>query len=196
MTIRIDDDVPLPQPDKVDTWQTGPHKPIRSTDPELDAALTKDAAYIEAMGGDSGPTLDDIDPPTCPVCDQAFFFKRCTGCGYEGETFQQEYPTEIKGDWVSGPKRVAMKDLEPKWTPVEQLSRYPAETTYDAKGVPTVDCYLVGGPLNGRHGPIVGTAQVVELDIYAADGSVSSVELYELGDRKELGCRYWKATKA
>lgn len=143
MNIRIDDDVPLPQPDKPDTWVTGP----------------KAAPHIVYESNPSGDNW-------------------------------------VKERFVDAPKRVAMKDLEPVWTPVEQLQRYPTETTYDAKGVPTVDCFLVGGPLNGRHGPIVGTAQVVELDIYAADGSVSSVELYELGDRKELGCRYYKGTKA
>lgn len=164
MNIRIDDDVPLPQPDKVDTWQTGPHKPIRSTDPELDAALTKDAAYIEAMGGDSGPTLDDIWVSAPPVKLPP------------AETYVQTYGRA--------------KRPEPK------PERYPAETTYDAKSVPTTDCFLVGGPLNGRHGPIVGTARVVELEVYAADGSVASVELYELGDRGDLGGRYWAGTKA
>lgn len=158
MNIRIDDDVPLPQPDKPDTWVSGP----------------KAAPHIVYESNPSGDNW-------------------------------------VKERFIDAPKRVPMKDLEIKWTPVEEAnqyrmdaeayphieapSRYPAETTYDAKGVPTVDCYLVGGPLNGRHGPIVGTAQVVELDIYAADGSVSSVELYELGDRKELGCRYHKGTK-
>lgn len=134
MNIRIDDDVPLPQPDKPDTWIS------------VSTPSAKDDGWVKAA-------------------------------------------------FDAAPKRVAMKDLEPKYVPVEHLSRYPAETTYDAKGVPTVDCYLVGGPLNGKHGPIVGTAQVVELEVYAPDGSVLSVELYELGDRKELGGRYWKATK-
>ena len=141
MNIRIDDDVPLPEPSKPDTWVTGPQR--------------------------------------CGTCNAVIKPDKRTGTSCD-----------------CTPKRVAAKDLEPKYVPAEHLSRYPAETTYDAKGVPTVDCFLVGGPLNGQHGPIVGTAQVVELDIYAADGSVSSVELYELGDRKELGCRYWKGTKS
>lgn len=209
MTIRIDDDVPLPQPDKPDTWQTGPKAalnivyesnphadnwvkkrfvegtpgpitevgvwPIRSTDPELDAALAKDAAYIEAMGGDSGPTLDDFeDPPECPCCGQAYFFTSCTGCGFIDMERKPPAPSE---GWVSGPKR------------------YPAETTYDKNGVPTTDCFLVGGPLNGQHGPIVGTAQVVELDIYDTQGNVASVELYELGASKELGVRHHAGSK-
>ena len=142
MNIRIDDDVPLPQPDKPDTWVTGP----------------KAAPHIVYESNPSGDNW-------------------------------------VKERFVDTPKRVAIKDLEPVWVPVEQLQRYPAETTYDAKGVPTVDCYLVGGPLNGKHGPIVGSAKVVELNMYAADGSVSSIELYELGDRGDLGARYWKGTK-
>lgn len=138
MNIRIDDDVPLPQPDKPDSWQSKPN---------ADRNIIKVAT---------------VDP---------------TSFNCEG--------------WVSGiPMPETINAI------VEAHKRYPAETTYDAKGVPTVDCFLVGGPLNGKSGPIAGTAKVVELDIYAADGSVSSVELYELGDRKELGCRYWKATKA
>ena len=31
-----------------------------STDPVLGAALAEDAAYLEAMGADAGPTLSDI----------------------------------------------------------------------------------------------------------------------------------------
>lgn len=144
MNIRIDDDVPLPQPDKPNTWVTGPK---------------------------AAPQDEMVDPPTCPVCDFGHYFGHCSQCGHTDK-----------------PKAKAKH--------VEQPQRYPAETTYDAKGVPTVDCFLVGGPLNGRHGPIVGTAQVVELDIYAADGTVSSVELYELGNNGQLGVRHWKATKA
>ncbi|URA06837.1 head-to-tail connector protein [Xanthomonas phage Langgrundblatt2] len=159
MNIRIDDDVPLPQPDKPDTWVTG--KP---------AAKSGLEGWQSAIRSLTPVDPDDVDPPTCPVCDFGHYFGHCSQCGHTDK-----------------PK--------PKPEPVEYGKRYPAETTYDAKGIPTVDCYLVGGPLNGRHGPIVGTAQVVELDIYAADGSVSSVELYELGDRKELGCRYHKGTK-
>lgn len=153
MNIRIDDDVPLPEPSKPDTWVTGPQT----------------SNVVKYEGRETIP----IDPPTCPVCDFGHYFGHCSQCGHRDE-----------------PKPKA------KAKHVEQPERYPAETKYDAKGVPTTDCFLVGGPLNGRHGPIVGTAQVVELDIYAADGSVLSVELYELGDRKELGCRYWKGTKA
>lgn len=131
MNIRIDDDVPLPQSDKPDTWVTG--KP---------GAITE---------------------------------------------------VGVASEWVT---KVERTTYEPPLVIEAPSQRYPTETTYDAKGVPTVDCFLVGGPLNGKNGPIVGTAQVVELDIYAVDGSVASVELYELGDRKELGCRYWKGTKA
>lgn len=132
MNIRIDDDVPLPEPSKPDTWVTAPKV---------------DDAWVSAP------------PVKVPPA----------------EPYVQTYG------------RAKRPDPEPK--------RYPAETTYDAKGVPTVDCFLVGGPLNGRHGPIVGTAKVVELDIYAADGSISSIELYELGNNGELGVRHWKETK-
>lgn len=130
MNIRIDDDVPLPQPDKADTWQTG--KPAASD------------GWVTSERGNAAKMMPSMLKPAVVV----------------------------------------------------SSARYPAETTYDAKGVPTVDCFLVGGPLNGKHGPIVGTAKVVELDIYAADGTVSSVELYELGDKGELGVRHWKGTKA
>ncbi|WGM47696.1 hypothetical protein KOAAANKH_02578 [Brevundimonas sp. NIBR10] len=32
-----------------------------STDPVMDAALREDAAMLEAMGQDPGPTLDDLE---------------------------------------------------------------------------------------------------------------------------------------
>lgn len=128
MNIRIDDDVPLPQPDKPSTWVSV------STPSAKDDGWTKEAF---------------LDP-------------------------------------MPKPKREPVN-----WTP----QRYPAETTYDAKGVPTADCLLVGGPLNGQHGPIVGTAKTVELEVYAADGSVSSVEFYELGAKGDLQGRYWAGTK-
>ncbi len=142
MNIRIDDDVPLPQPDKPDSWQTGPVTVIRTK--------FKEPVTVTADGWTSEPVIESVNV-----------------IRYEG---REAIPVEAK--------------------------RYPAETTYDAKGVPTVDCFLVGGPLNGNNGPIVGTARVVELDIYAADGTVSSVELYELGDNGQLGVRHWKETKA
>lgn len=44
------------------------------------------------------------------------------------------------------------------------------------------DCTFIGGPLNGKFGPIEGNAKVVEIEIYNANGSVASVELYALGD--------------
>lgn len=144
MKIRIDDDVPLPQPDKPDSWQTGPITFIRTK--------FKEPVTVTADGWTSEPVIESVNVTR-----------------YEGRETIPVY---------------------------SQLERYPAETTYDAKGVPTADCFLVGGPLNGKHGPIVGTAKVVELDIYAADGTVSSVELYELGDKGELGVRHWKGTKA
>lgn len=142
MNIRIDDDVPLPQPDKPDSWQTGPVTVIRTK--------FKEPVTVTADGWTSEPVIESVNVTR-----------------YEG---RRAIPVEAK--------------------------RYPAETTYDAKGVPTVDCFLVGGPLNGKNGPIVGIAKVVELDIYAADGSVSSVEMYELGDNGQLGVRHWKGTKA
>lgn len=181
MNIRIDDDVPLPEPNKVDTWRTA--------EPQLNAC--------EGCGTLGKPTV-----------------KRCPVCVAEWTTGKPGPITEVglASDWVTGgtierttfdppltvmpdAKRVALKDLKLTHHPVEHTSRYPAEPTQDAKGVPTVDCYLVGGPLNGKHGPIVGSAKVVELNMYAADGSVSSIELYELGDRGDLGARYWKGTK-
>lgn len=136
MNIRIDDDVPLPEPSKPDTWVS------------VSTPTTKrdDGGWVKAAYDEANKLKDSMGVPR--------------------------------------------KFIEPK------PERYPAETTYDAKGVPTVDCFLVGGPLNGKHGPIVGTAKVVELDIYAADGTVLSVELYELGDKGELGVRHWKGTKA
>lgn len=146
MNIRIDDDVPLPQPDKADTWVS------------VSTPSAKDDSWVR---------------------------KR-----FEG-SFTNDNITEVGTleGWVS-----EAAPIDPDaWERLGQ--RYPAETTYDAKGVPTVDCFLVGGPLNGKNGPIVGTAKVVELDIYAADGSVSSVEMYELGNSEQLGVRHWKGTK-
>lgn len=151
MNIRIDDDVPLPQPDKADTWQTGPKRCGT-----CDAVIQPDTMLGTRC--DCSPKVDDA--------------------------------------WVSAPPvALHVQQYGRAKRPEPKPERYPAETTYDAKGVPTVDCFLVGGPLNGKHGPIVGTAKVVELDIYAADGTVSSVELYELGDKGELGVRHWKGTK-
>lgn len=155
MNIRIDDDVPLPEPSKPDTWVS------------VSTPTTKrdDGGWVKAAFLD--PAIE-------------------SNCGPIGGLSGKVTVEPRKAGPVEKPKAKAW-ELPPQ--------RYPAETTYDAKGQPITDCFLVGGPLNGRHGPIVGTAQVVELDIYAAGGSVASVELYELGDRKELGCRYWKGTK-
>lgn len=158
MNIRIDDDVPMPQPDKPDTWVTGPKA----------APKTNTQKYAEAIR----------PKPKCGTCGMPIVYDEWTGTRCDC--------VEIKAN--------DNRKFDHVWKPIEPL-RYPAETTYDAKGVPTVDCFLVGGPLNGKHGPIVGTAKVVELDIYAADGSVSSVELYELCDKGELGCRVHKGTK-
>jgi hypothetical protein len=58
------------------------------------------------------------------------------------------------------------------------------------------DCTFIGGPLNGKFGPIEGNAKIVEIEIYGADGSVSSVELYSLGDRPTPTFRYHVGTKS
>lgn len=155
MNIRIDDDVPLPEPSKPDTWAKGAVSEVGdasgwSGPVTVVTTKFKEPVTVTADGWTSEPVVESVNVTR-----------------YEGR----------------------------KAIPVEQPERYPAETTYNSKGVPTVDCFLVGGPLNGKNGPIVGTAQVVELNIYAADGSVSSVELYELGSRGDLGGRYWKGTK-
>lgn len=152
MNIRIDDDVPLPQPDKPDSWQTGPVTVIRTK--------FKEPVTVTADGWTSEPVVESVTVT--------------------------HIPSNAKVDQI----------VELHKTGYNVNKQYPLPTTYDAKGVPTVDCFLVGGPLNGKNGPIVGTAKVVELDIYAADGTVSSVELYELGDKGELGVRHWKGTKA
>lgn len=107
--IDIDDDVPLPEPDKPDTWRTGP-----------------DA------------------------------------------------------------KRVASSQLKEQWQPVETFVRYAGPN----------DCTFIGGPLNGQFGPIKGNPQVVELEIYDAQGNVTSVELYALGDKPTPSFRYHVGSKA
>lgn len=144
MTIRIDDDVPLPQPDKPDTWAKGPISEVG-----------------DASGWSSGVVV----------------------------TTKFKEPVTVTDDgWTSEPvvESVAVREFG---------KRYPAETTYDKNGVPTVDCFLVGGPLNGKNGPIVGTAQVVELNLYDVNGNVASIELYELGANKQLGVRHHAGSK-
>lgn len=166
MNIRIDDDVPLPQPDKPSTW--------------ISKALGTEQGWQKALhAGKPGP-----------VTEAGLASEWVTGGKIERTTFDSPL-TVMPDEVIDAVKRgrsvnQALRDFN---------NRYPAEPKQDAKGVPTVDCFLVGGPLNGKHGPIVGTAKVVELNMYAADGSVSSVELYELGDRGDLGARYWKGTK-
>lgn len=189
MNIRIDDDVPLPEPDKPDTWATTAYRCATCNQPILPNELT---------GTECG-------------CVRAV--RETIGADMPGEqTWIAREQGGLVSNWVTGEQIKA----NPEWNPGPRLeycpqcgngakqvgeacancgSRYPSQTMFDGKGVPTVDCYLVGGPLNGRHGPIVGSAKVVELNMYAADGSVSSIELYELGDRGDLGARYWKGTK-
>ena len=151
MNIRIDDDVPLPEPSKPDTWVS------------VSTPTTKrdDGGWVKAAYDEANKLKDSMGVPGCYI------------------------PSNAKVDQI----------VELHKTGYNVNKQYPLPTTYDAKGVPTVDCFLVGGPLNGKNGPIVGTAKVVELDIYSADGTVSSVELYELGDNGQLGVRHWKGTR-
>jgi hypothetical protein len=109
MAIEIDDDVPLPQPEKPDTWVTGKTA--------ADCAAKFDNPLTEFRG---------FNPPQ------------------------------------PGPN----------------------------------DCTFIGGPLNGKFGPIKGNAKTVEIEIYNADGSVASVELYALGDTHPTPTfRYWIGSK-
>lgn len=147
MNIRIDDDVPIPQPDKPSTWVS------------VSTPSAKDDGWIKEAFLDPTPK-----------------------------------PNVVEVTWHNPPIKRPLYARPPHCS-LNRPQRYPAETTYDAKGVPTVDCFLVGGPLNGRHGPVVGTLKTVELEVYAADGSVQSVELYELGAKGDLGGRYWAGTK-
>ena len=59
----------------------------------------------------------------------------------------------------------------------------------------SVECMLIGGPLNGRRGPIFGNDHTVQLEVYAADGSVASVELYALGNNPTPTFRYHVGSK-
>lgn len=148
MNILIDDNVPLPQPDKADTWVTG--KPAPKSGLEGWQTAIRTLTPVDP---------DEVERPACAV------------------------PKTCKANYAKAANFGGLPE------------RYPAETTYDKDGVPTADCLLVGGPLNGQHGPIVGTAKTVELEVYAADGSVSSVEFYELGAKGDLQGRYWAGTK-
>lgn len=135
--IRIEDNIPVPQPDKPDTWQSVKFdKPITCNE---DTVVTADGWVSNITG-------------------------------YEGR----------------------------KLTPVikaETTPNLPTKPTNKIVNASPAECYLVGGPLNGQRGPIVGNAKVVELEIYGSNGEVTSVELYELGDKPTPTFRYWKGTK-
>lgn len=181
MNIRIDDDVPLPEPDKPSTWISTP------TTNREGGNWVEDRVKGEWTTGKPGP-----------ITEVGLASDWVTGGKIERTTFDP--PLTVMPEWNPGPKLEYCPQCGNGAKHVGEAcancgSRYPSQTLFDDKGVPTVDCYLVGGPLNGKHGPIVGSAKVVELNMYAADGSVSSVELYELGDRGDLGARYWKGTK-
>ena len=44
---------------------------MRHTDPEMNAALEEDAAKIAALGGDPGPTFEDLGLAFCGLCGDA-----------------------------------------------------------------------------------------------------------------------------
>jgi len=49
---------------------------------------------------------------------------------------------------------------------------------------------LIGGPLNGKRGPIYGNDHCVDLELYDDAGNVTSVERYALGDNPTPTFRY------
>lgn len=71
----------------------------------------------------------------------------------------------------------------------------PSSPAYDPPTAGPNDCTFIGGPLNGKFGPIKGNAKVVEIELYNTDGSVSSVELYSLGDNPTPTFRYHVGSK-
>src|SRR5574338_41969 len=90
---------------------TGKH----STDPEMDAALRADAAYLEAMGADPGITLDEVPASPraddCPECGPG-----CPGWtiqeGPKGEPEQSQCRTCFERPVASGtPKEVAYQSV-------------------------------------------------------------------------------------
>lgn len=54
-----------------------------------------------------------------------------------------------------------------------------------------VECMLIGGPLNGKRGPIYGNDHCVDLELYDAAGNVTSIERYELGNKPTPTFRYY-----
>lgn len=128
MNIEIDDDVPLPQPDKPDTWQTGPKR--------------------------------------CGTCNAVIQSDPLTGtrCQCTSRVIVESNPSA--DNWV--------------------------KAVFIPEGA--AECYLVGGPLNGQRGPVFGNDHTVELEVYAADGSVTSVERYALGDKPTPTFRYHVGT--
>lgn len=59
------------------------------------------AVYISALKKVFESSVDDYlkfcvsegkevkEPPTCPVCDKAYYFGECYGCGYKGEKLDE-----------------------------------------------------------------------------------------------------------
>lgn len=144
MNIEIDDDVPLPQPDKPDTWQTGP--------------------------------------------------KRCGTCN---AIIQSDPLTGTRCQCTSRAMRKATEDALRTGTGAVFIESNPsADNWVKAVLIPegAAECYLVGGPLNGQRGPVFGNDHTVELEVYAADGSVTSVESYALGDKPTPTFRYHVGT--
>lgn len=59
------------------------------------------------------------------------------------------------------------------------------------KNTTPVECMLIGGPLNGKRGPIYGNDHCVDLELYDAAGNVTSIERYELGNKPTPTFRYY-----
>lgn len=58
-----------------------------------------------------------------------------------------------------------------------------------------VECMLIGGPLNGKRGPIYGNDHCVDLELYDDAGNVTSIERYALGDNPTPTFRYHVGSK-
>lgn len=88
--------------------------------------------------------------------------------------------------WVTSPQGNSAKMMPSTLKPavVAKAPKRPSEPPPKPQPLPegTVECYFVGGPLNGIRGPVKGNAKTVEIEMYGRNGEVTSVELYALGD--------------
>jgi hypothetical protein len=66
---------------------------MRSTDTTMNAALEADAAYLEAMGQDPGPTLEDLEIERPP--------RICDACGGDGGWEVVDGPDHVHGGAVT-----------------------------------------------------------------------------------------------